>query len=350
MLLFPDNISPGNNMIAVEVHQINATSSDLSFNLQLTANPVGGTTFFISNGAVWKYLDINTRPAGWETSAFNDAAWLSGNAELGYGDSPGDESTIVSFGPTSTDKYRTTYFRKSINIDNPQAYSNFTFNVERDDGFVLYVNGTEVGRNNMPAGIPNQSTFAVWVTEDSVVTVIVPNTAFSVGNNVISVEIHQINAASSDISFNLQLTANPAPATTTFISNSAIWKYLDDNTRPAGWETTTFADGAWASGPAKLGFGDPGMGTTVKFCSDPNNKYITTYFRKTVNIPNPASFENFTIHLIRDDGAIVYINGVEVFKSNMPPNAPTQDLLASGTLEVPTKQMIQLILSLPVIL
>ena len=48
-------------------------------------------------------------------------------------------------------KWPTHYFRYVVNIANPSAYTNFTFNVERDDGFVLYVNGVEQQRNNMPA-------------------------------------------------------------------------------------------------------------------------------------------------------------------------------------------------------
>src|SRR4030095_3335989 len=62
-------------------------------------------TTFITYRSIWKYWDQNSRPAGWETSGFNDASWLSDSAELGYGDN--DEATIISFGPNSADKYRT---------------------------------------------------------------------------------------------------------------------------------------------------------------------------------------------------------------------------------------------------
>src|SRR5690349_1573931 len=43
-------------------------------------------------GSTWKYLDNNTRPANWQITSFNDAAWASGPGQLGYGD--GDESTV----------------------------------------------------------------------------------------------------------------------------------------------------------------------------------------------------------------------------------------------------------------
>ena len=67
--------------------------------------------------------------------------------ELGYGD--GDEATVISFGGNGSAKFRTAYFRKSVTIVDPLSLPSFTFNVERDDGFILYVNGTQVGRNNM---------------------------------------------------------------------------------------------------------------------------------------------------------------------------------------------------------
>ena len=49
--------------------------------------------------------------------AFDDSAWASGNAQLGYGD--GDEVTTVGFGPNANTKYVTTYFRRTFNVANP---------------------------------------------------------------------------------------------------------------------------------------------------------------------------------------------------------------------------------------
>ncbi len=166
----------------------------------------------VSNGSTWKYLDNNTRPASWETSVFNDASWVSGPGELGYGD--GDEATVVSYGGNATNKYITTYFRKTINIPNPSAYSNFTLNVERDDGVVVYINGTEAGRSNMPAGPVAHGTLATAAVEDGIAPFTIATSAFVAGDNVIAVEIHQAAANSSDISFNLELIGNDAFSST----------------------------------------------------------------------------------------------------------------------------------------
>jgi len=177
-------------------------------------------TTIIPFGSSWKYWS-NTQAnfqANWETVAYNDAAWPAGNSELGYGDS--DEATCIPSGgggalclPTGN-KWITAYFRKTINIANPSLYANYIFNVERDDGYIVYVNGTEVARNNMPGGAVTWATGATAAVEDAVVSFTVPNTAFVAGTNVIAVEIHQASivagplSSSSDLSFNLELTGS----------------------------------------------------------------------------------------------------------------------------------------------
>jgi uncharacterized repeat protein (TIGR01451 family) len=177
---------------------------------------------FIPYGSSWKYW-ANTMAnyqANWQTVAYNDAAWPAGNGELGYGD--GDEATCIPSGGGGTlclpsgNKYGSYYFRQVVNIPNPALYTSYTFNVERDDGYVLYINGVEYSRNNMPAGAVAYNTPASAAIEDAVITFTVPNTAFVAGNNTIAVEMHQspINAgtglsSSSDISFNLELFASP---------------------------------------------------------------------------------------------------------------------------------------------
>src|SRR5688572_25455760 len=73
-------------------------------------------------GATWKYLDNGSNQGtAWRNTSFNDAAWKTGAAELGYGD--GDEATRVSYGSSSSNKYITTYFRKTVSITNLAQFS-----------------------------------------------------------------------------------------------------------------------------------------------------------------------------------------------------------------------------------
>jgi len=66
-----------------------------------------------------------------------------------------------------------------------------------------------------------------------------------------------------------------------------------------------------------------------RYGSDPNNKYITTYFRKTFTVSNPSQFNGLTLDLLRDDGAVIYVNGQEVARSNMPTGTINYQTLAA---------------------
>ena len=187
--------------------------------------PLTAQVTVIPYGSTWKYW-ANTQAnyqSNWQTVAYNDAAWPSGAGELGYGDT--DEVTCIPAAsplsgtlcaPTGN-KWPAYYFRKVVNIPDPSVYSNFTINVERDDGVVVYVNGVEAGRDNIGAGAVSYGTAATSAVEDDVVSFTVATSAFVSGNNTIAVEVHQASVSgsppvstSSDISFNLQLQGNDA--------------------------------------------------------------------------------------------------------------------------------------------
>ena len=208
-----ESLITGSNTIAVEVHQVNTTSSDLSFNLELFANPV--SDIYITDTDTWKYLsDGSNQGTAWYGTGYNDTAWSSGAAELGYGDTQTtDVGFIYTDAPTNTQKNITTYFRKSFTVTDHTLYNDLSLEAIRDDGMIVYLNGTEIWRDNMPAGITTYNTFASGVIggtgETTWITETIANSLVT-GTNVIAVEIHQENAGSSDISFNFSLTANGA--------------------------------------------------------------------------------------------------------------------------------------------
>jgi acid phosphatase type 7 len=162
----------------------------------------------VPTGAVWRYLDNGSdQGTAWRVAGFNDSGWASGPAQLGYGD--GDESTVVSFGPDAANKYITTYFRRAFNVADASAYQSAVLRVLRDDGAVVYLNGTEVFRSNMPGGTVGYRTLASAAIDDSTFHQASINPALLVsGNNMLAVEIHQANGTSSDISLDLELTAS----------------------------------------------------------------------------------------------------------------------------------------------
>jgi len=171
-------------------------------------------------GATWKYLDDGTdQGTAWRSPGFDDSAWASGTAELGYGD--GDEATVVSCGPSAplcnSNNHITTYFRHSFEVVDTLAYNRMKVRGLRDDGAVVYLNGTEVFRSNMPDGTIGYDTPALSSVGGADETVfheqgMTPGLLVN-GTNVLAAEIHQVAPASSDISFHLKLhlTSEPLP-------------------------------------------------------------------------------------------------------------------------------------------
>ena len=175
-------------------------------------------TTLIGTGTSWKYLDNGSNQGtAWSGTGFSDTAWASGNAQLGYGD--GDEATTLSYGPNSSAKYITSYFRKTFTVANPSSFINYTLNVKRDDGVVIYINGVEKYRNNMPTGTIAYTTAASTACSDDgagfiTSTLTQAQAGLVVGTNTIAVEIHQNVGTSSDISFDLSLIGNATAAST----------------------------------------------------------------------------------------------------------------------------------------
>ncbi len=160
-------------------------------------------------GSTWRYLD-NGSNAGtaWRSPTFSDSKWKLGPAELGYGDK--DEKTVVSFGSNAKLKYVTTYFRRSFQVT--RSYASSTLHLLSDDGAVVYLNGTEVVRRNMPTGTIGFQRFATRAIgrpeEATFYSFGIDPKLLRIGANVLAVEIHQANRTSSDISFNLRLSGS----------------------------------------------------------------------------------------------------------------------------------------------
>ena len=201
-------------------------------------------TTIIASGSSWKYLDNGSNQGTtWRTTGFNDASWASGNAQLGYGD--GDEATVVSYGPNSNSKYTTTYFRKTVSVADASGFSGYTLRVKRDDGIVVYINGVEIYRSNMPAGTIAYNTWASANASDD------GNTWFSTtlatgslvtGNNVVAVEIHQNNKTSSDISFDLELTGVQSGGTTAVLTRGPYLQMGNQTAVTLRWRTDVATD------------------------------------------------------------------------------------------------------------
>ena len=262
--LFSSSVSPGllregTNVLAAEVHQILASSSDLGFDIELFGTASGGT---------------NQMPSVTVTNPLNYALI----------NTPG--SSVV--GAAAAD------------ADGTVAKVAF------------FVDGALLGEDTAAPYSLN------W------------------GNP--SVGLHQITAVATDnlgatnVSAPLNVVVNRAGGVPlTLVPAGSVWRFLDDGSnQDTAWRTTNFVDSSWFSGPAQLGYGDGDESTILGYGSDPNNKFITTYFRNSFT--NAATFSALNVNLLRDDGAVVYLNGTEVFRSNLPGGTIDYLTLASSAI------------------
>lgn len=164
---------------------------------------------FVAEGSEWSYLDDGSNQETlWRSPDFVDTAWASGPAPLGYSPLANYAATTVSYGGDANAKYITTYFRKHFEVADAAAITTLVLSLWVDDGAVVYLNGSELARNeNMPAGdityqLPASNFVATWPTWTNYD---VSAAALQSGENVLAVEVHQVGGTSSDLGFDLRL-------------------------------------------------------------------------------------------------------------------------------------------------
>ena len=120
--------------------------------------------------------------------------------------------------------------------------------------------------------------------------------------------------------------------TSVLVNAGTDWKYLDDGSDQGTlWRSVGFNDASWQSGPAQLGYGDGDEDTELEFGGDSSNKYATAYFRSVFNVRDAADLTSINLRLVYDDGAAIYINGVEFFRSpNMVSNMSYSEYTVGG--------------------
>lgn len=192
-------------------------SVEVSRQLLISVARPSGTTDLVAWGSVWNYLDTGVdMGTAWRTNSFVPGAeWKAGRAQLGYGD--GDEVTTVDYGPDANNKYLTTYFRQNFSVPDLSAVGALTLRFVRDDGIVVYVNGREAKRDNLPDFgdilFNTPAINPIAGADESAINELSMDPSFlRKGDNLIAVEIHQSSGGSSDISFDLQLQASASGA------------------------------------------------------------------------------------------------------------------------------------------
>ena len=190
---------------------------------QLVESTSSTSTAILPEQSVWEYYDQGSLDGdNWTAASYNTAKWKSGQAPLGYfvGGSR-EHNTILNYGSSTSDKRPTYYFRHTLTLDDAPANSDvFTLNYSIDDGFIIYVNGNEAVRYNMPGGNVTYNTFSTTYAHDNPDngTLALPASLFKKGSNIIAVEIHNNAANSTDIYWEGSITRSAEEAVGGYVS------------------------------------------------------------------------------------------------------------------------------------
>ncbi|HEX2746484.1 MAG TPA: glycoside hydrolase family 18 protein [Verrucomicrobiales bacterium] len=239
----------GTNVLAVEVHQSSATSSDITMDAELVASP-RIEPVLVPAHSWWRFSDSATAPASsWTAPGFDDSGWAAGRGRLGYGND--GEWTPVTFGSDAAAKPLAAWFRHTFILSGADRYDSLRVRLQRDDGAAVFLNGTELFRDNLPEGTLTNTVRALTgqggADETNWRTFVLPAGARVEGQNVIAVQVHQAAPDSSDLGFDLELTGIVHPP----LASSRQGSQLVLTTSPgfANWvlESSPALTGAWTS-------------------------------------------------------------------------------------------------------
>ena len=184
---------------------------------QYLAIPTAGpATTILAEGATARYLvpPDDSLEGTWFTAGFDDSGWGSGAAGFGYENSPGDYIDLIEtrVKPTETVSRATSiYLRFSFDVANPNAFQNLALRMRYDDGFVAYLNGSEVARANVAGSVAFDSTASSHSDSLAVnfVDFTLPGASLVAGTNVLAIQAINQSFSSSDMLCEPELIDQP---------------------------------------------------------------------------------------------------------------------------------------------
>lgn len=175
----------------------------------------------------WRYRKGNTAPPStWKDQTYNDASWILDQAPIGYGD-----DWINTDLDDMQNTYASIYGRYTFDISNPSSFDSLVLSVRYDDGFVAYINGTEVCRDNVDGSPPAHDTLAngnheATSFDEFDISAFVDE--LDAQDNVLAIEIHNTQLSSSDSTLDAMLIGRKVitggGASTSLVINEAFFK------------------------------------------------------------------------------------------------------------------------------
>ena len=157
----------------------------------------------------WKYFLPNSEPsATWKSYNFAETGWLTGSTGIGFGDN--DDNTVIPTGTISV------FMRRKFTVTNLNELKSLWFHIDYDDGFVAFLNGTEICRAGLGApGSPVAYNLSAASHEAKMFNGGSPD-GFDISDfipllkeneNVLAIQVHNAGAGSSDLTAIPFLTA-----------------------------------------------------------------------------------------------------------------------------------------------
>ncbi|NQU23560.1 MAG: lamin tail domain-containing protein, partial [Candidatus Nealsonbacteria bacterium] len=292
----------------------------------------------------WWYEQSNTDLGSqWREPGYSDSLWDDGKALLYVENSglPAAKNTPLTLGAS------TYYFRSHFTLDaHPDSVTQLDLETVIDDGAIIYINGKEVYRLGIDEGrqmthgdyanrsVGDAAFEANTIPPENLIQDGVP--VLVRGDNVIAVEVHQINAGSSDVVMGLGLHATVLEPELERIGNSDVDTAGDfalptspsQGTHNAGM-TLPFAPGTI---PALTGLGfseDGALAEAVETDVEAAMRGVNASLWSRIEFPvgDPSQFDVLTLNVQYDDGFVAYLNGEQVTQRNAPdPPEPLEPL------------------------
>jgi lysophospholipase L1-like esterase len=234
-------------------------------------------TNFIYGGANWEYNDKGQDlGTNWTQPGYDDSGWSNGVARLGYGDSA--DATTVSFGPQSNNKYVTTYFRRPFVVPWNMVITNLNLRVAQADGAVVWLNGQEIYRTNLPAGPITYTNLALtamtYYPRYIFYPTNVPVSNLPTGTNWIAAEVHVHSIANATMGFDMELIGSgyllPTPSLSiTPAGDNVLFSWPTNGGNFTLYSTTNLADTAsWTTVSAAMQTNDGQITVTQALDAD----------------------------------------------------------------------------------
>ncbi|MHC4728090.1 MAG: hypothetical protein ACYS17_12775, partial [Planctomycetota bacterium] len=173
-------------------------------------------TLLIMAGEFWHYRKGTSESnAAWtQIDGLKDRDWRRGRTGIGLGD--GDDQTVltdlrrINDDPETPEDesqpgYLSVFLRQKFMLDAESlvAIDDLILRVDYDDGFKAYINGTEVARANLPAGIVAYDQIATrgheaGTPEDFDISSY--RNLLRVGENVLAIQVHNRSLTNGDLS------------------------------------------------------------------------------------------------------------------------------------------------------